>query len=149
MFGVSSCTTYGTVGEFVTRSMSAFSRRRPGSQSMWLYSGLEGMIGLPRNGPAMRSVASRTASRRSPVRALRTMRKPSRSKVSRCSCVSFTKSMASLPDHTAVLHLAVHRRPELGVREQRLHRFLRIERVIAALLLDGDFADVVALELEL
>src|ERR1043165_2687772 len=146
--GVRSCTTSGTVGEFVTRSRSAFSRSRPGRQSMWLYSGFEGMTGLFRKRPATRSAASRTAWRRSPCSALRTMRKPSRSKVSRCSSVSLANSIGSLPDHAAVLHLAVDRPPDLGAREQRLHRVLRIEGVVRALLLGRVLAHVFVLDVE-
>src|SRR5205085_12435797 len=107
-----------------------------------------GMTGLFRKSPPTRSAASRTASRRSPCSALRTTRKPSRSNVSRSSAVSLTKSMASLPDHTAVLHLAVHRWPDLGVREQRLHRVLRVEGVVRPLLLGRIVADAVVLDVE-
>src|ERR1051326_1272410 len=148
-FGVRSCTTKGTVGEFVTRSTSAGSPRRPGRQAMWVDFGFQALVGVPGEGVAMGWAASRTAARRSPLSALRTTRKPSRSKVSRCSSLSFTKSIGSLPDHAAVLHLAVRGRQDLRVREERLHVPLRDEGVAGALLLRRELAEVFALDVEL
>src|SRR6266545_1541216 len=149
MFGLSNCTISGTIGARATRSWSAFSRRTPGRQSRWLCSGFDATGGLRRNGSATRSAASVSAATLARSRALRTTRKPSSSNDRRCSSVSRTKSTRLLPDHTAVLHLVVHRRQDLRVREEGLHLLLRNEGVAGALLLRRQRAEVLTLDVQL